>query len=64
MPIGMSVPGLTDLGFSLGNQVSGETEEQRRKRLIAQQQARLLPQATPGASSLGMSSTGYSVAGF
>lgn len=61
--IGMSVPGSTDIGLDLGNQVGAETQEARRKRLLAQQQARLLPTSTPGASALGLASTGYSVAG-
>jgi hypothetical protein len=62
--IGMSVPGATDLlGSALGNQVAGESEDERRRRLLAMQQNKLLPTSTPGASALGLSSTGYSVAG-
>jgi hypothetical protein len=65
--IGMAVPGATDIGLGMGldigNQVAGETDEERKKRLLAQQQNRLLPSATAGVSSLGMLSTGYSVAG-
>ncbi len=43
--IGMSVPGVSGLmpAQSLGDQVKGETEEQRRKRLLAIQQSRQLP---------------------
>lgn len=54
--IGMSVPGATDLGLGaqLGQQLGDETEEARRKRLLAAQQQRLLPgtSAAVGASSL------------
>lgn len=52
MAIGMSVPGATSLmdGFSVADQVAGETEEQRKKRLLAQQNARMLPPT--GASAL------------
>lgn len=54
---GMSVPGATDLGLgsTLSQQVADETEEQRKKRLLAEAQQRLVPGATPpvtGASSL------------
>jgi hypothetical protein len=54
----MSVPGASSLYGtpSLAQQVQGETEEQRRKRLQALQAARQLPQ---GASSLGQ---GYGAA--
>jgi hypothetical protein len=47
--LGMSVPGATDLGLgsTLSQQVEGETDEQRRKRLLAQQQQRLLPGSSP-----------------
>jgi hypothetical protein len=63
--IGMSVPGASSLmtGGSLSDQVAGETEEERRKRLLAAQQARLLPNSNPGASSIGLSLTGYSALG-
>lgn len=49
--IGMSVPGASALmgAPSLSEQVAGETEEQRRKRLMALQAAKQLP---VGASSL------------
>lgn len=55
---GMSVPGATDLGLgsTLSQQVGAETDEQRRRRLLAQAQQRGLPGAMPaapvGASSL------------
>jgi hypothetical protein len=63
--IGMSVPGSSDLmsGGSLSDQVAGETDEERRKRLLAQAQAKLLPNSMPGASSLGLNLTGYSAVG-
>lgn len=61
--IGMSVPGASSLGLSIGDQVANETDEERRKRLLAQQQARLLPASSPGASSLGLTMTGYGAAG-
>lgn len=43
--IGMSVPGASSLmgAPSLADQVAGETEEQRRKRLQGQQAAQQLP---------------------
>lgn len=43
--IGMSVPGASSLMGqpSLANQVAGETEEQRKKRLLAQQNGQKLP---------------------
>ncbi len=47
-PIGMSVPGASALYGGLNQ--DAETEEQRRKRLLAQQQSRLMSQ--PGVSSL------------
>lgn len=60
---GMSVPGATDLGLgsTLSSQVQDETDEQRRKRLLAEAQQRILPGTTPpnGASSL---MAGYSAA--
>lgn len=51
---GMSVPGASGLmqGMSLADQIASETEEQRKKRLAAMDQQRLLP--TVGASSLGL----------
>ena len=55
----MSVPGATsDLMATL----AGETDEARRKRLLQQQQQKLLPNAGAGLSSLG-SPTGYGVVG-
>lgn len=58
---GMSVPGATDLGLgsTLSQQVADETDEQRKKRLLAEAQQRILPGTTPmtGASSL---MSGYS----
>jgi hypothetical protein len=43
--IGMSVPGASSLMDqpSMANQVAGETEEQRRKRLQSMQQAKQFP---------------------
>lgn len=63
-PIGMSVPGASSLGLgaSLGDQVASETDEERRKRLMAMNQQRLMPGASAGASSLGLAPTGYSAA--
>jgi hypothetical protein len=55
--VGMSVPGASDIG--LGGPAALETDEERRKRLLAQQQSRLLPNSPPGASSL---MTGFSAA--
>lgn len=51
------MPGASDLM----SQVANETDEERRKRLLAAQQQRLLPSltGTPGASSLGLQLTGY-----
>lgn len=46
--IGMSVPGATSLMQSPADQVMNETEEQRRRRLLAMQTAR----TQPGASAL------------
>jgi hypothetical protein len=59
----MSVPGATGNfgGDELFNQVNGETADQRRKRLLAQQQQRLLPGASPAVASLGIGNTGYGV---
>lgn len=59
---GMSVPGATDLGLgsTLSQQVQDETDEQRKKRLLAEAQQRLAPGSSPpqnGASSL---MSGYS----
>jgi hypothetical protein len=48
--IGMSVPGASSLMPSPADQVAGETEEQRKKRLKALQDAQQLP---VGISSLG-----------
>lgn len=59
--IGMSVPGATDLGLgsSLSQQVSDETEEERKRRLLQQAQQKIAPGSVSpvGASSL---MTGYS----
>ncbi len=53
--IGMSVPGANGgTGSSLINQVTDETDEQRRKRLLAQQQARLLPGTSTALASIGI----------
>ena len=41
--IGMSVPGASNLMPSPADQVQGETEEQRRKRMQAMQMARQQP---------------------
>ena len=65
----MSAPGASNLmtGTDLSAAVAGETDEERRKRLMMQAQNRLLPNTsqTPGASSLGLSLTGYGAgAGF
>lgn len=46
--IGMAVPGATSLMPSPAGQVQNETEEQRRKRLMAMEAAR----TQPGASAL------------
>lgn len=54
---GASTPGASDLG--LGAPAQPEDEETRRKRLLAEQQQRLLPNSQPGASSL---MTGFSAA--
>jgi hypothetical protein len=62
--IGMSTPGATSLGGNLSQQVSVETEEQRRKRLLAQQQARLLPNTALGGSLYSMSVGSGGVGGF
>ncbi len=64
-----SAPGASNLfsGGALTDAVANETDEERRKRLLAQQQQRLLPSTmgTPGASSLGLTLTGYGAgAGF
>ena len=69
MPTSMSTPGATDLmtGTGLSAAVAGETDEERRRRLLQQAQNRLLPNTAnaPGASSLGLSLTGYGAgAGF
>lgn len=59
--IGMSVPGAADLGLgsTLSQQVGDESEEERKRRLLAQAQQKLLPGTSGGASSL---MTGYSAA--
>ena len=57
--IGMAVPGASSLGLGFAD-TGDETEEERRKRLLAQQQSRLLPALSPGASNLGLTATGYS----
>ena len=58
--IGMSVPGASSLftGNSLADQVAGETEEEKRKRLAGLMESKMLPTAA-GASSLGL---GYGTA--
>lgn len=53
---GMSVPGASSLGMGLTQQVANETDEQRRKRLLATQQAQLLP-SLAGSSALGLGGT-------
>lgn len=57
--IGMSVPGASDLG--LGDRVNGETDEERRRRLLRMNAARLLP-SLAGASALA-GPAGYGAAG-
>jgi hypothetical protein len=63
MPTSLTTPGASNLmtGTDLSAAVAGETDEQRRRRLMAQAQNRLLPNtsSTPGASSLGLTLTGY-----
>lgn len=61
---GMSVPGATDLGLgtTLSQQVADETEEQRRKRLLAQTQQRLVPGTSPPATGASSLMSGYSAA--
>lgn len=49
MAIGMSVPGASDLG--LGGLPGPETDEARRKRLLQQQQQRLVPGMSASAPS-------------
>lgn len=46
--IGMSVPGASSLmpTTSIADQVAGETEEQRKKRLAALQASKMLPGST------------------
>lgn len=56
MPIGMSVPGATDLG--LGGLPGPETDEERRKRLLQQTQQRLVPGMSAAAPSDLMSGYG------
>ncbi len=50
MAVGMSVPGATDLGLGAGLPTP-ESDEERRKRLLAQQQQRLVPGMSPVAPS-------------
>jgi hypothetical protein len=59
----MSVPGATDLGLgsTLSGQVGTETDEQRRKRLLAMQQQRLLP-GTSNAAGASALMTGFGAA--
>ncbi len=52
----MSVPGASNLGLSLENQVAGETEDERKKRMTALQQSQRTGMSF-GASTL-MNSTG------
>jgi len=56
---GMSSPGATDLGLGAATP-DVETEEQRRKRLLAMQQQRLFPNSNVGPSQL-MSGFGAAV---
>lgn len=57
MAIGLSVPGASDLGLgsTLQSQVQSETDEQRKKRMMQEAQAKLLGM-TPGASQIGLGS--------
>lgn len=59
--IGMSVPGASDLGLGMGltGQSQDETDEERRKRLLAMRQSSLLPSLDAGASSLYGGSGGF-----
>jgi hypothetical protein len=58
----MSMPGASDLGLGadLSAQVKDETEEERKKRLRAQQASRLT--GSPGASALGLGMAGGATA--
>lgn len=61
--IGMSVPGASSLmpdDPTLGSQVAGETEKQRKKRLAALQANKMLP--STGASALGAFTADYGAA--
>jgi len=59
----MSVPGASDLGGMLQQQVAGETEEERRKRMQALASSRMSG-LTPGVSSLMMNTgTGSALTG-
>jgi hypothetical protein len=52
-----ALPGVSSLMGELGQlrqEIEGETDEQRRKRLEGERQARLLGSAMPGASTLGL----------
>lgn len=61
MAVGMSVPGASDLG--LGAKAQGpESDEERRKRLLQQQQ-RLVPGMSPSAPSDVMSGYGAALGG-
>lgn len=60
-------PAVTDLGLGdmLGQQVAGETEEERKKRMALMQQSRLLgPAASPAVESLFGLSAGRGSAGY
>lgn len=64
--IGMSVPGASSLmpsDPSLGNQVAGETEEQRKRRLAALQANKMLPSTGVSAFSLNSADYGSAVGG-
>jgi hypothetical protein len=52
------------LSGSIGliQEVADETDEQRRKRLLAQQQQRLLPGSSPAGAALSQSLSGYGAA--
>jgi hypothetical protein len=53
----IGMPGVSDLGSMLADQVDVESEETKKKRLAQLQQARLLGMA-PGASALGLGTVG------
>lgn len=63
-PTGMSVPGMSDLGLGgdLSDQLAGESDEQRKKRLAGQRQQQMMG-AMVGTSALGIGATGYTAAG-